>query len=99
MSTILGPLFLVADVALEIYTYFIIASAILSWLVAFNVINTHNRFVYTIGDFLYRITEPALRPIRRFMPNLGGIDISPIILILGVYFVRLVLANLAHEIL
>ena len=57
-------------------------------LVAFNVINTRNRFVGMLGDFLDRITEPALRPIRRVMPNLGGIDISPIILILLIYFVR-----------
>ncbi len=60
----------------------------MSWLTSFNVINTHNRFVYLVGDFLYRITEPALKPIRRFMPQLGGLDISPIILILAIYFVR-----------
>ena len=64
------------------YIYLVIASAIMSWLVAFNVINRHNRVVYLIGDFLYRITEPALRPIRQILPNLGGLDISPIILIL-----------------
>ena len=76
------------DAVLSIYIWLLIASAILSWLVAFNIINTSNRVVYAIGDFLYRITEPALRPIRRIMPNLGGIDISPVILILLLVFIR-----------
>ena len=74
--------------ALTIYFYFVIASAILSWLVAFNVVNTHNQFVGMVAEFLYRITEPALRPIRRFMPDLGGIDISPIILFLVIIFIQ-----------
>jgi len=74
--------------ALDIYWWLIIASAIFSWLFAFNVINGRNQFVATIGDFLYRVTEPALRPIRRIMPDLGGIDISPIILLLLLFFVR-----------
>jgi YggT family protein len=72
----------------------VIASAILSWLVHFGVINTRNQFVSMIGEFLWRVTEPALRPIRRFMPNLGGIDISPIILILIIYFLQMVLQNI-----
>lgn len=67
---------------LQIYIWLLIASAVLSWLVAFNVVNTRNQVVATIGDFLYRITEPVLRPIRNVMPNLGGIDVSPVILIL-----------------
>jgi len=66
----------------------VIASAILSWLVAFNVVNTNNRVVLMIGDTLYRVTEPVLRPIRNILPNLGGIDISPVILILLLLFVR-----------
>ena len=69
-------LFLVIDLALQLYIWIVIAMAIFSWLVAFNVVNTRNHVVAMIGDFLYRITEPALRPIRNFMPNLGGIDIS-----------------------
>lgn len=73
---------------ISIYIWLVIASAVLSWLVAFNVVNTQNRFVYAVGDFLHRITEPALRPIRSIMPNLGGVDISPIILILGLTFAR-----------
>lgn len=91
---ILNPLFNVLQIALWLYLWAIILSAILSWLVHFGVINTRNQFVSMIGDFLWRITEPALRPIRRFMPNLGGIDISPIILILLIYFLRDLLANI-----
>lgn len=67
---------------LQIYIWLLIAAAILSWLVAFNVVNTRNQVVSTIGEFLYRITEPVLRPIRNMLPNLGGIDVSPVILIL-----------------
>ena len=73
---------------IDIYIWVIIIGAILSWLIAFNVVNTNNRFVYTVTDILWRVTEPALRPIRRFLPNLGGIDISPVILILLLLFIR-----------
>ena len=65
-----------------------IASAIASWLVAFGVVNTRNQVIRWVVDFLYRITEPALRPIRRVLPNLGGVDISPVILLLGLFFLR-----------
>ncbi len=85
-------LFLVIDLALELYIWLLIASAILSWLIAFNVVNTRNQVVSMIGEFLYRITEPALRPIRNAMPNLGGIDISPVILILIIIFIRYCIA-------
>ena len=81
------------DTVITLYVYILIASAILSWLVAFNVVNERNPIVAQIGEFLYRITEPALRPIRRILPNLGGIDIAPIILILGLFFIR----NLVFE--
>jgi YggT family protein len=67
---------------LQIYIWLLIAAAVLSWLVAFNVVNTRNQVVAMLGDFLFRITEPVLRPIRSMMPNLGGIDVSPVILIL-----------------
>ena len=67
---------------LQMYIWLLIASAVLSWLIAFNVVNTRNQVVAMVADFLYRITEPALRPIRSVMPNLGGIDLSPVILIL-----------------
>ena len=73
---------------INLYVWCIILSAIMSWLIAFNVVNTQNRIVYIIGDTLHRITDPLLRRIRRFMPNLGGIDVSPIILILILFFIR-----------
>ena len=81
-----------------LYIYVLIGSAILSWLVAFNVLNTHNRIVYMIGDFLYRITEPALRPIRRFVPLIGGIDISPVVLIIVLYLARDFVLDLLNEV-
>ena len=73
---------------IEIFIWFLIAQAILSWLVAFNIVNTHNNIVSLIGNFLYRITEPLLKPIRKFLPDFGGIDISPIILIILLIFFR-----------
>ncbi|MBW9087173.1 YggT family protein [Rhizobium wenxiniae] len=81
-------LFQTIDLALNLYTWILIASAIFSWLFAFNVINSSNQFVDAIGRFLYNVTEPVLRPIRRIMPNLGGIDISPIIVLLLIFFLR-----------
>ena len=74
--------------ALQLYTYLIVASAVLSWLVAFNVVNTRNDFVRSIWSFLDAVTEPVLRPIRNILPNLGGVDISPIILILLIIFIQ-----------
>ena len=70
------------------YIYILIAAAVMSWLIAFNVVNTHNGTVRMIANFLYQVTEPALRPIRAFLPSLGGIDISPIILIIGLMFLE-----------
>jgi YggT family protein len=75
-------------IILDIYIWLLIAAAILSWLIAFNVINTRNQFVATVGDFLYRITEPVLRPIRNMLPSLGGIDISPVVLILIIILIK-----------
>ncbi|MCW5698450.1 MAG: YggT family protein [Rhodospirillales bacterium] len=83
------------DQLIGIYIFILIVGVILSWLIAFNVVNRHNRFVYLIGDFANRVTEPALRPIRNLMPNLGGIDVSPVILILVLYFVRRLLCGYA----
>ncbi len=79
---------------IDLYIWVLIISAVMSWLVAFGVINTNNRFVYTVLDVLWRLTEPVLRPIRRLLPNLGGIDISPVILILLLYFLRNLLMRL-----
>ncbi|MDF1750954.1 MAG: YggT family protein [Alphaproteobacteria bacterium] len=98
MDILLNALIQVVLVALSLYTWLIIASAILSWLVAFNVVNTSNRVVYMIGDFLYRVTEPVLRPIRRILPNMGPIDISPIVLLLILFFIQKVLSDLAFRI-
>ena len=81
-------LFRTIDFALDIYTWFIIASAVFSWLYAFNIVNARNPFVASVGNFLYRVTEPALKPIRRFLPDLGGVDISPIVLFIIIYFIR-----------
>jgi YggT family protein len=77
---------------LNLYTYIIIASAIFSWLYAFNVINSGNQFVGMIGNFLHQATEPLLRPIRRIMPNLGTIDVSPIVLLLGIFLLQRIIA-------
>ena len=74
---------------LKIYTYVVIANVVIIWLVAFNVLNTSNRFVYSILEFTYRLTEPFLNRIRRFLPNLGAFDISPIILLLLIWFIEM----------
>lgn len=84
-------LFSTIDLAFSIYIWILIASAIYSWLYAFNVINPRNQVVATIGQFLYAVTEPVLAPIRRRLPNLNGVDISPIILLLLIYFVRMLM--------
>ena len=73
---------------LQLYTYVIIASAIFSWLYAFNIVNSSNQVIATIGQMLYNLTEPALRRIRRFLPSIGGMDLSPIVLLLGVFLVQ-----------
>jgi YggT family protein len=86
-------LFQTIDLALSIFTWILIGSAIFSWLYAFNVINSSNRFVASLSQFFYNVTEPVLRPIRRFMPDLGGIDISPIIVLLIIFFLRSFLWN------
>ncbi|MBK8456349.1 MAG: YggT family protein [Phyllobacteriaceae bacterium] len=74
--------------ALDLYWWIIIGSAVFSWLYAFNVVNGRNQFVAAVGNFLYQATEPVLKPIRRFMPNLGTIDISPIVLLLLLMLVQ-----------
>jgi YggT family protein len=78
-------------IVLNLYVWLLIASAILSWLIAFNVVNTRNQFVAMVGDFLFRLTEPVLRPIRNMLPNLGGIDVSPVILILLIILIQRVI--------
>jgi YggT family protein len=87
-ETAMNPFLWLIDTIITLYIWILIASAILSWLVAFNVVNQRNPIVANLGEFLYRITEPALRPIRAFLPNLGGIDVSPVILILLLLFLQ-----------
>jgi YggT family protein len=82
------PLLNFIAMVITLYMWVIIISAILSWLIAFNVINRHNQFVYMVADSLQRLTEPALRPIRKMLPDFGGLDLSPVVLILGLIFVR-----------
>ena len=84
----MNPFLWLVDTIITIYIWLLIASAVLSWLIAFNVVNTRNPIVNSVGEFLYRVTEPLLRPIRNLMPNLGGIDVSPVILILIILFLQ-----------
>jgi len=87
-------IFILLDSLISIYLWVIIVNALLSWLVAFNILNTQNRFVFSVLDTTYKLTDPILNKIRRFVPTFGSIDISPIILILGLMFLR----NLVFEI-
>tara|TARA_X000000368_G_C22461193_1_gene463426 strand:+ start:93 stop:383 length:291 start_codon:yes stop_codon:yes gene_type:complete len=87
-------IFILLDSIITIYLWIIIVNAVLSWLVAFNILNTQNRFVFSILDATYKLTDPVLNKIRRFIPNLGSIDISPVILILILMFIR----NLVFEV-
>ena len=91
---ILDPLLRVLMIAIDLYIWAVIISAVLSWLVQFGVVNTRNQFVAMIGEFLWRLTEPALRPIRRYIPKFGGVDISPVVLILALLFVQMVIGNI-----
>ncbi len=81
------------DTALNILVWLVIIAAVFSLLLAFNVLDTRNRLVWTVGDFLHRVTEPMLAPIRRFLPNFGGIDLSPLVLILLLQAGRIFLAT------
>tara|TARA_B100000287_G_scaffold320248_1_gene304118 strand:- start:87 stop:377 length:291 start_codon:yes stop_codon:yes gene_type:complete len=87
-------IFILLDSVITIYLWIIIVNAVLSWLVAFNILNTQNRFVFSVLDATYKLTDPVLNKIRRFIPNLGSIDISPVVLILILMFIR----NLVFEI-
>lgn len=84
---------LLIDTVLSLYVWVLVAMIVFSWLFAFNVINSRNQFVATVGDFLHRITEPVLAPIRRVLPNMGGIDLSPIVVFLAIMLIR----NLMRE--
>jgi len=97
MDVILVPLLQMIATVVDLYVWALIISIILSWLSAFGVLDMRNRFVYLVSDFFYRITEPALAPIRRRLPSLGNIDLSPIVLILLLYFVQNILMRLAFK--
>lgn len=99
MDVLLGPLLWLIDTVITLAIWLLIAAAVFSWLIVLNVVNMRNRAVYLIGDFLMRTTEPLLRPIRRFLPRLGGIDLSPLVLILLLLFARQVLGNLGRSLL
>ena len=92
-------LFWLIDTALSLFVWALIIGAIVSLLIAFNVLDTRNRAVWAIADFFHRLTEPALRPIRRFLPNLGAIDISPVVLILLLQAARILLAEIQYGLL
>jgi YggT family protein len=90
-------LFQILDILLQVLMWIIIIQAILSWLVAFNVINTHNDFVRSFLNALDRLTRPLYRPIRKILPDFGGIDFSPIVVILLIYVIRILLSGLARD--
>jgi YggT family protein len=95
MGGFIVPVVRVVIAILDIYWYLVIIQAVVSWLIAFNVINTYSRPVAMLLDFLYRITEPLLRPIRQFVPSFGGLDVSPVILLLIIWLVEMELTHLA----
>ena len=88
MDVILVPLIQLVLAVINIYVWVLVASVVLSWLIAFGVMNTSNRFVHSIGEIIYRVTEPALRPIRNILPNMGNVDLAPVVLILLLWFVE-----------
>ena len=82
------PILYLINIVIDVIVWVVIASAIASWLVAFGVVNMRNQFIRTVVETLYRLTEPLLRPIRRMLPNLGGVDISPVVLLIGLYVLQ-----------
>ena len=82
-------IFYLALQILKLYSYIVIANVVISWLIAFNILNTHNRFVYSVLELTYRLTDPFLNRIRKFLPNLGSLDISPVILLLLIWFIEM----------
>ena len=92
-NTMISALVYIINSAAYLYFWVVVIMVVLSWLVAFNVVNPYNQFVRTVQTFCYRATEPLLKPIRRFLPDLGGLDISPIILLIGVEAVRYLLVS------
>ncbi len=91
MDVILIPLMQLIMAVINIYVWIVVAGVVLTWLTAFGIVNTSNRAVYLINDFIYRVTEPALRPIRNLLPNMGAVDLSPVVLILLLWFLESIL--------
>lgn len=98
MDVILIPFLQLVLAVINIYVWIVVAGVVLSWLTAFNVINTSNRFVYMVGDFIYRITEPLLRPIRNILPDMGNIDLSAVALILMLWFTESILIQIMMKV-
>jgi len=94
MEVFAGPIVKLVLTVIDLYVWIVVIGVILSWLTAFKVVNTANRFVYLVGDFIYKITEPALGRIRKVLPVMGGFDLSPIALILGLMLLQDVLINI-----
>jgi YggT family protein len=84
------------NTVINLFIFVLIVQVIMSWLIAFNVVNTRNRFVYMVADVAYKITEPVLRPIRRIMPSLGGIDLSPVVVIILLGFIQRLIPSLLY---
>jgi YggT family protein len=99
MDVLVAPLIALVSTVVELYIWVVIIGIVASWLVHFRVLNTTNRVVHLVLEFTYRATEPALRPIRRFLPDFGGIDVSPIVLILLLYFAKDILVRLLAKLL
>jgi YggT family protein len=95
MGGFLVPILRIVIFILNIYWWIVIAAAVMSWLISLRVINTYSRPVSIVGDFLYRATEPVLRPIRRILPNLGGLDFSPVIVLIVIWLIEMELSQLA----
>jgi YggT family protein len=96
MQDVLMPIIIVLNYAIELFKLAVLASIVMSWLIAFNVLNTRSRVVYTVMDTLYRITEPALRPLRRIIPATGAVDLSPIALFFILWLIQMYLPMLAR---
>ena len=98
MNVLLGPLLEVIFIIIDLYMWVVVIGVVLSWLVNFNVVNTSNRFVFMVGDLIHRLTEPLLGRIRTMLPNFGGLDLSPMVLIIGLFFLQRVVGNLIQTV-
>lgn len=93
----MNSVLMLIDRIIDLYVWIIILSAVLSWLVAFDIINMRNRFVYLVGDALNRLTEPVYRPVRRILPDMGGFDLAPLVVIFGLWFLRDIMWELSRS--